>query len=91
VALKQGGKTQRRIQNRFAFFRVAGVRHVLPGKNSIPLNQAEFQGFESLSFPLRNWKSMSANLFEPSALDIHLPGIEIRFSGISLITEIILD
>jgi hypothetical protein len=34
---------------------------------------------------------MSANLFEPSALDIHLPGIEIRFSGISLITEIILD
>ena len=34
---------------------------------------------------------MSARLFEPSALDIHLPEIEIRFSGISLITKIILD
>jgi hypothetical protein len=86
------------IKNRMATLRlpivseaVAGVRHVLPGKNSIPLNQAEFQGFESFSFPLRNGKSMLAMLFEPSALDIHLPEIEIRFSGISLITEIILD
>jgi hypothetical protein len=74
-------------------FRVAGERHVLPGKIHISSFPAEISTshWEVSSFSYKNKSSCPIRILESSTFEFIDPEIKTLLSGISLITEILLD
>jgi len=73
--------------------KVAGVRHCTQGKIQLPVLPAEIttSNCELSSFSYRNKSSRPIRILESPLSDLLDPEIRTFLSGISLITEILLD
>jgi hypothetical protein len=73
--------------------RVAGARHCTQGKIHIPVFPAEIStsSWELSSFSYKNKSSRPIRILESPVSDLLDPEIRTFLSGISLITEILLD
>jgi hypothetical protein len=81
-----------RTSRAFHFF-VAGERHTTQGKIQIPCFPLELSDskWETSSFSYKNNASRPIRILEPSTSMQYDPEIRSLLSGISLITEILLD